>query len=273
MPFSFIETKNKAAPDYPYLLFDAINLIARSHFHQEIEITEIVSGEITVIRDGQKLLLHQGDILVIMPEEIHSYLPSESHVHVMKLHAQHSLEQTDLSQLRIPTVLSPDSHLGQVIHLAIEEIQRENEQRLTGYGFAISQNCSYILREILRSDLCVRRAQSEQKKHNVSMTVLETVHGYIRAHYTEPISLDVIASVCGLSPYYFAHLFKESTGTTFFNYLTAYRCDKATALLLSERKSMIDVALSCGFSDVRAFNRAFKRIYGQTPSEYRNQIH
>ena len=88
MPLSFFETQNRAAPDYPYLLKGKENLSCRSHFHQDIEITEVVSGEIIVVRDGQKLLIREGDLCIVMPEEIHSYLSlSESKVHVMKIRA------------------------------------------------------------------------------------------------------------------------------------------------------------------------------------------
>ncbi len=273
MPFSFLETQNRASPDYPYILKEKENLSCHSHFHEDIEITEVISGELTVVQDGHKLLLRQGDICIIMPEEIHSYLSlTPNKIHVMKIHYQHSEEQLDLSRLRLSRSISNSDPLGKRICLITKEIRSEDDTRRIGYGYAVNRLCATILQELLRSDLCQPRETREQKKHAVSLTVLETVNDYIRAHYTEPISLETIALACGLSPYYFAHLFKESTGTTFFHYLTVYRCDKATTLLTSERRSMIDVALTCGFSDVRAFNRAFKRIYGQTPSEYRRQI-
>lgn len=273
MPLSFFETQNQATQDYPYLLSNKENLICRSHFHRDMEIVEVIEGEILMIRDGQKLFLRAGEICVVMPEEIHSYLSSSpNRIHVMKLSCHHSVEKEDLSHLRIANPISIASSIGKSIHLTMAEIRREHTERRLGYGFAVSQHCAFILRELLRSDLAVRRPHSEQKKHTASMTVLQTVIDYIRAHYTEPISLETVAAVCGLSVYYFSHLFKDATGTTFFNYLTAYRCDKATELLRSDRRGMIDIALNCGFSDVRAFNRAFRRIYEQTPSEYRKQV-
>ena len=224
MPLTFIETQNKAAVDYPYLLLNKENLICRSHFHRDLELVEVVHGEVLVIRDGQKLLLKEGELCAVMPEEIHSYQsPSFSCVHVIKIACRHSVEGADLSALRLPCAISLSSPTGQRLRGALEGIRREHEARQLGYGFAVNAYCAQILRELVRSELCITRAREEQKKHVTSMSALNAVYEYVRAHYTEPIALCDIASACGFSVYYFSHLFKDATGTTFINYLTAYR--------------------------------------------------
>ncbi|MBR2354325.1 MAG: helix-turn-helix transcriptional regulator [Clostridia bacterium] len=271
MSSSFLETYNRASSDYPYIQSNTITLTCGSHFHDEIELVEMISGSIYLYRNGQKLLLREGDLCILMPGEIHSFeSPSKNIMHIMKLSWKHSEESADFAYLFLPAPLSPASDLNQSIRAATAVIRNEHENKKEGYGYAIKEQSSRILCAMLRSPEIQRIAPIEYKKQRFSLSLLEKVNIYLEAHYTEPITLDEIASVCHLSSYYFAHLFKNATGTTFCNHLAAFRCGKATSFLSYGKENMTNIAFHCGFSDVRAFNRAFKKVYGTTPSSFRN---
>ena len=81
------------------------------------------------------------------------------------------------------------------------------------------------------------------------------------------------AGYCGFSKYYFAHYFKEITGLTFYEYLTGYRMQMAVAALQNSETGISEIALNCGFSNVRSFNLVFKAAFGTTPSKYRKNKH
>ena len=61
-------------------------------------------------------------------------------------------------------------------------------------------------------------------------------------------------------------------GINFYDYLTRIRLREATLELSKSDKIISDIALSNGFSDIKAFNKAFKTAFGKTPTEYRNQL-
>ncbi len=63
-----------------------------------------------------------------------------------------------------------------------------------------------------------------------------------------------------------------SRGTTFFDYLTLFRLEKALPQLTYTKKTVAEIAYDCGFSNLRSFNRAFKRHIALTPSEYRKNF-
>ncbi|MFD2656910.1 response regulator transcription factor [Gracilibacillus thailandensis] len=94
---------------------------------------------------------------------------------------------------------------------------------------------------------------------------------YIEAHYQRNITLEEVAETVGLSSYYFSKLFKEHFQFTFVEYVTQTRLTKAKDLLLDERVSLKEIALTVGYKDPNYFSRVFKKETGLSPSEYRKQ--
>lgn len=93
---------------------------------------------------------------------------------------------------------------------------------------------------------------------------------YIRAHYAEPITLDELANYLALNKSYFCTIFKKVTKHSFSAYLNMVRINESKKLLMETSLSMLDIALSVGFSSASYFNTTFKKYVGMTPLEYRN---
>ena len=266
------ETHNRAAADYPYVQCYSKNLIYRPHFHRDVELAMVVEGQALVICDGKEILARTGDICVFMPGEIHSFAPSgENVIHILKVSCKHSVERPNLSGIRFQNPLSAGDDLYSVLRESILCIEREDRLHSRGFGFAVCEQTARLICALLRSDAQTVREATEQRRHDVSLSMLERVNVYIEQHYTEQITLAGVAAAMGFSPYYFAHQFKEITGSTFYRHVLAYRCERAAELLTEAEKKMLEIADACGFSDVRSFNRAFKSVMGLTPSAYREQ--
>lgn len=92
---------------------------------------------------------------------------------------------------------------------------------------------------------------------------------FIDAHQGEDLSLDQVAAYVHTSTFYFCKLFKKATGLTFTEYLTRVRIEKARALLADRQKRVSEIAFEVGFQSLSQFNRAFLRICGQSPSQFR----
>jgi transcriptional regulator GlxA family with amidase domain len=84
-----------------------------------------------------------------------------------------------------------------------------------------------------------------------------------------PWTVESLAAACGMSRSAFAVRFKELVGETPLEYLTSWRMHKATALLHQGDKKLFEVAKSVGYDSDAAFSKAFKRILGVAPREYR----
>ena len=92
---------------------------------------------------------------------------------------------------------------------------------------------------------------------------------FIEQHLTEDISLDALAELVRLSPYHFLRCFKRSLGEPPHRYWTARRIERAKTLLANPGASITEVAFQVGFSGTSAFSAAFRRITGQTATDYR----
>jgi AraC-like DNA-binding protein len=94
---------------------------------------------------------------------------------------------------------------------------------------------------------------------------------YILTNPSEHITLDTLSSRFGITKTYFSHLFRDSTGVSFKQYLTSLRLECAKRMLAEKELSIIDVGFECGFVTPSQFSRSFKQNTGMTPSQYRMQ--
>ena len=95
---------------------------------------------------------------------------------------------------------------------------------------------------------------------------------FIAEHQTEELSLGRVAQAANMSSYYFCKMFKKSTGLNFTDYLSRVRVEKAKRLLLNPNARVSEVAFDIGFTSITNFNRTFKQLVGQSPSDYREAL-
>ena len=95
---------------------------------------------------------------------------------------------------------------------------------------------------------------------------------YVQNHFGEEgISLDQVCQVLGVSGSYFSSIFKKETGKSFIGYLTDYRMEQASRLLIGTNEKSYMIAKKVGYSDPNYFSYVFKRRYGVSPSKYRTE--
>lgn len=133
------------------------------------------------------------------------------------------------------------------------------------------------LAEIKRFCLNILQMQ-EEKNSNINtqkhVRQIEEIKAYVAQHYSDPgLSLDIIADVVELSSGYIGKLFKSITNTSFSDYLTTVRLERAKELLNSTGEPASKICEKIGIYNVTYFSTLFKKTYGITPSQYREQSH
>lgn len=95
---------------------------------------------------------------------------------------------------------------------------------------------------------------------------------FIQEHQTDDLSLAEVARAVNTSTFYFCKLFKKATGLSFTEYLSRLRIEKAKNLLLNPNLRVSEIAYETGFQTLTHFNRVFKHITNQSPSNYRKRL-
>jgi AraC family transcriptional regulator len=97
---------------------------------------------------------------------------------------------------------------------------------------------------------------------------LMQVLDYIHAHLDQDIKLSDLAALLDISQFHFSHLFKQALGTSPYQYLLKQRVERAKQLLKTER-SIMEIALECGFNSHSHLSKQFRQLIGMTPTAYR----
>lgn len=94
---------------------------------------------------------------------------------------------------------------------------------------------------------------------------------FIEANYDQPLSLEALAAEAGLSRYHFAMVFRRAVGNSPHEHVREVRLRCARVMLRSTTRSVLDIALSCGFANASHFAAAFRADCGESPSSYRTR--
>ena len=95
---------------------------------------------------------------------------------------------------------------------------------------------------------------------------------FIQTHVDEPITLAQVVQHVRVSRFYFCKLFKKATGLNFTDYVSRVRVEKAKNLLLNPNARVSEVAYEAGFQSLTHFNRIFRKVVGESPTEFRRQL-
>lgn len=110
------------------------------------------------------------------------------------------------------------------------------------------------------------------EKENAEPLVVRKAREYITKNKKESFSLTDVARESGASVFHFCKVFKKTTGLTFTDYVARVRLEDAKAELLNPNRRISEIAYDVGFKSLTQFNRVFKRIFGQSPTQFRAHL-
>jgi AraC-like DNA-binding protein len=100
---------------------------------------------------------------------------------------------------------------------------------------------------------------------------LRRARDHVDRYYRDPLDLDELARVAGLSKYHFARSFEATYGETPIRYLTRRRIERAQDLLRAANLTITEICMMVGFSSLGSFSSRFTQVVGQTPTAYRDR--
>lgn len=126
---------------------------------------------------------------------------------------------------------------------------------------------------LLRRLATLAQCPPDLRQGGLSSWQIRRVLEYMDAMTAEPIRLENLASLAGLSPFHFCRAFKASLGVPPHRYQQLARIERARALLDQETVEITDIAFQLGYGSSQAFARAFRREVGKSPTDYRKSRH
>lgn len=99
---------------------------------------------------------------------------------------------------------------------------------------------------------------------------INKVQDYIDSNLSAELSVIELAKVANFSPYHFHRIFSAFMGEPLFQYIQRIRLEKSASLLCANpKKTIVEIALECGFSNQASFARAFKKLFNVSASQWR----
>jgi len=155
------------------------------------------------------------------------------------------------------------------------DANREALRKAYFSGKVISQkehDSAVKLLSIFAQHLAMLSNQVFIQQKNSEPPVITKARAFIHEHQTEELSLGQVAKAVNMSSYYFCKTFKKVVGINFTDYVARVRIEKSKNLLLNPNLRVSEIAFEVGFQSLTHFNRVFKKVLGQSPTEYRAHL-
>ena len=146
--------------------------------------------------------------------------------------------------------------------LDTQEMAEETEES----GIVVLTQNQKVLCDELNSRIALYSPQHNKLR---DFYIKEAIH-FIEQNFQNHITVEEIASVCGINRSYFGKIFRKSIGRSPQEFLMNYRMVKATELLKLTSLSIAEIGSAVGYENQLHFSRAFKTVYGISPRQWRN---
>ena len=252
------------------------------HWHTEFEINYILEGCADFMIGDVKFTSEKGDIIVATPNVLHSVYPHErqKQVYVTFLFSPEMLGMSIGDRLSAnfilpivsgelsvnPRITKEHFYYSKLI-LAMDNIISAAEGNTTYLDLLIKS-------ELMRFFWLLNEAGDITKKTfkaSINDEIIYPAIEYINAHFSEDISIQVLAKEVNFSESYFIRMFHKKTGVSAIEYLNQIRIKAVCEQLKLTETAISEIAFNCGFRNLSNFNRVFKRIVGTTPKAFRDK--
>lgn len=235
-----------------------LNLKNAMHWHDEPELIYCESGKCLVETESETFALKNGECALLESGTIHN-IHSENGTICITLRFDVDLIAPIMNSKRLKQeklTYPPD------IPAFYKKIKNELDEKREFFSVIVNATSISLIADIFRKE---ETEPSTFRHGNPRYSFLKSLLDEIETNYRF-LRFEDMCKKFGYSPSHFSRLFTGLTGMTFTKYLTAVKIGHAVELLQTkEKKSVTEIALECGFSSIRNFNRYFKEFTGYTP--------
>ena len=247
------------------------------HCHSEIELVYCVHGRVRVTVDEVEYALNENDILCIDSLSRHQLdIEGDSGILDIEFGSQFVgsyFQEFARKRFLLPHIIG-DEHgeYAKALIPLMKKIYDEYSNPDVASVWAVRGYLNELFTQLVRIVPTEMQKNDTRQKQLERYLRIHKVFDYVKAHYSEPISLSEAASLVGYDPNAFCKIFREITNTSFHQYLNLHRTSIAMRLLASENMSIGEIGSQVGLPVAKTFGRIFKSHTGMSPKEYRQSI-
>lgn len=265
-----IVTRSKQFPIMVYFHSrSGINYCAK-HWHRSLEVCCFMTTPVTVWVNGETKEYNADDLIIFNYGDVHELIPhnNENPLGVSLIFPYEFLMDYSVKLENVRFLNSAgdkwDSELKKSMHTIVRMSFQEEKDP---YYYLMVNGEIFRLLHLLVTHYCAEDpATLESLRH---LDRCKQILAYIDNNYSSHITLEKLAAELGLSVGYLSRYFNKYLGTTFKQHLTNVRLQRALAEVVRDDKTMLNIALDCGFPDYRSFTKSFRKWYRYTPYQYR----
>ena len=242
------------------------------HWHQRTEFVYILDGECDIRVGNTCYICKPGDFVVIHSGEVHSFKSDDVCIMYIATFNPGIVYNFQSEVCFLKNYITAEelkkSGLDNELNKTFKEMLDEKTNAMTWNEVVIQADVirlySLLVRYFEKTIHPNDKNISRFKKFQASLM-------YISEHFSENITLEDIAREINYNKTYVSTLFVTYTGVNFKKYLDRIRINKAMELIRNTDLKITDIALKCGYENIRTFNYVFKRIQGFAPTKIRNK--
>ncbi len=249
-----------------------------AHWHSDIELIFVCEGTLRFGINRDIKTLSKGNVAICCSGDIHFYdsqnMESTIYILVFKpsLIGCHGnwpedirFKNSFITQSMLQENKIDPSTIDRIEEI-FENIYYEMKECIPYYPMFVTSKimelCGICQRIIPSSPI---DSKIENKRIS-NLKIMQEIIYYLESNYMKSLTLADTASYFNLSTSHFCRLFQRLTGTNFNHYLNTIRVNIAEEQVKSSNNSITNIALECGFNNIRTFNRVFKTLKGYSPS-------
>lgn len=255
------------------------------HWHDEFELIVVTHNKLDIRVGNKQYIVEEGDGLFINSEAMHFVSNCNNQEGDLKsIVFHHRLVGGNSNSIFYQKYLIPilkDPALNEVFlskkipwqKRILEKSLEAHEQCIIandGYEFKVREELSSIMFDLFKHRSSKIEIPSQKTLRDAKRS--KDMLNYINTHYSENISVGMIAANSNISESEVLRCFKNTLGTTPMQYVINFRLQRAAELMISTSMKIVDIALDCGFGETSYFTKKFKNEFNMTPTVYRERF-
>ena len=272
--------------DFPYLVLNVYNGnsfpknpgFRVMHWHEDIQFIYVLEGEIEVVTLESRTALHKGEGVFINKNVVHlvdkveachynSFIFPDYFLRFYVGSPADKIVGQIIGDDAFPFFRIADTQENQPVLQALKKLSSLEQNKTSLYPYEVLSALSVLWLEFCR--IVPVTGKDSLKKNSQIPQRMAIFLEYIELHYSEDVSLDMLAASANVSKSECLRCFKSTLHTTPYQYLIEYRLSKAAELLKSTDLPIEAVASRVGFPHVSHFGKCFREKTGCPPCTYR----